>query len=170
MAQPIDIFQGTMTYNVVNLVKGGTRKVFNGFISMLDVNGNSASYKVVSFRSHVTLQSEALGERGMAGKKVTIHGTFKENTFNGESKWELMAEKIYIEGFEALAAQAEASEVPMPTTPPGTLPPAGMSAPTIPTGPVAPTIQTPNIPMPVAPTLVTSGPSPIVGGYVYNPQ
>ena len=171
MAQPIEIFKGKMTYNIVNVVKGGTRKVFNGFIIMPDVNGNESTYKVVSFRSHLISQSEVLGDRGMAGKNVTIHGTFKENTWNGETKWELMAEKIYIEGLEALADQAESSAAVLPAVPAGGLPPMGT-----PIYQPTPTNNPGQIPLPIAPVpnIVApsipqmNGPSPIVGGYVYN--
>lgn len=177
MAQVLEIFKGKMTYNVVNLTKT-SKKLFNGFIVLLDANQNEVSYKVVSFRSHVITQSEVLGDKGMAGKTVTVHGTFKENTWNGETKWELMAEKIYIEGMEALAEQAEAKEAVLPAVPAGGLPPMG----------VQPTYQAPmpqpgniQVPMPIAPVpnivppaMITpgapmmNGPQPIAGGYVYR--
>ena len=176
MAQALEIFKGKMTYNIVNLTKNG-KKLFNGFIVMPDVNGNEASYKVVSFRTHVISQSEVLGDKGMTGKNVTVHGTFKENTWNGETKWELMAEKIYIEGMEALASAAEANEAVLPPVPSGGLPPIGVQTPY--QQPAAPTYSGP-IPLPVAPVpnIVApdllggpsnvSGPAPITGGYIYR--
>lgn len=175
----LDVFQGTITYNTVSLYANGTKKRFSGFIVMLDANNNEASYKINSFRSQVCIQSEALGERGMTGKKATVHGYFKENTWNGETKWELMAEKIYLEGHEQLAADAEAASTPMPAVPPGQLPgtmaqpiapvapaphiPAGPAPIAVPVAPV-PLPPTPGAPMPVN----TGGPAPITGGYVYG--
>lgn len=176
-AKPLDVFQGTITYNTVTLYANGTKKRFSGFIVMLDANNNEASYKINSFRSQVYIQSEALGERGMAGKKATVHGYFKENTWNGETKWELMAEKIYLEGYEQLAADAEAASTPMPAVPPGQLPGTMAQpiapvapAPHIPAGPApvaVPVAPTPLPPTPGAPTN-TGGPAPISGGYVYG--
>ncbi len=175
MAVALEIFKGKMTYNVVNLAKN-SKKLFNGYIVMPDANGNEASYKVVSFRSHVISQSEVLGDKGMTGKNVTVHGTFKENTWNGETKWELMAEKIYIEGMEQLAVAAEAKEAVLPTVPAGSLPPVGVQPvqqPATPSysGPVPlPVAPIPNIVAPALPggPIPITGPAPIVGGYIYN--
>lgn len=183
-AKELDIFQGTMTYNVVSLYSNGTKKRFSGFIVISDTNGNDTSYKINSFRSQVCIQSEALGERGMAGKKVTAHGYFKENTWNGKTSWELMCEKLYIDGMEQLAADAEASGTPMPAVPPGQLP-GTMHQPIQPVQPayVQPTgpapIATPVVPAPLpvygvpVPTIVNApvapagGPTPIPGAYIH---
>ena len=177
-AKELDVFQGTMTYNTVSLYSNGTKKRFSGFIVIKDTNGNETSYKINSFRSQVSIQSEALGERGMAGMKATAHGYFKENTWNGETKWELMCEKLYLEGYEQLAADAEAASTPMPAVPPGQLPgtmhqPIAPVAqvPGPPPGPVP--VATPVMPAPLpthgtmAPTSAVSGPAPIVGGYIH---
>ncbi len=128
-AQEPQEFVGRMTYNIVNLVKNGSKKMFNGFIVLKDVNGIESSYKVISFRTHVIYQSEVLGEKGMTGKIVKVLGTFKENTWNGETTFQLMAEKIYIEGMEQLATAAENSEKELPQSPGGTLGSAPVAAP-----------------------------------------
>jgi len=166
---PIEIYQGKMTYNVVSLYSNGTKKRFSGFIVLIDGNGNEASYKINSFRSQVTIQSEALGERGMAGKSVTAHGYFKENTWNGQTTMELMCEKLYIEGHEQLAVDAEASSMSLPAVPPGVLPGAPV-APIAPAGPVPSMMPTPPSALPAAPTtpgIVAAGPAPIAGAYIH---
>ena len=171
-AKKLDIFRGVMTFNTIALYKNGTRKRFTGFILIKDEYGNETSYKINSFRSQVIIQSEALGERGMKGMHCTAHGYFKENTWNGETKWELMCDKLYLDGHEQLAADAEAAGAPMPQVPPGTLPRSPNVDPMVaqpvytpPTGP-APVIQ-PQAPAPI-PGVSLTGPAPIAGGTVLN--
>lgn len=178
--EPIQIYEGIITYNTVNLVKNGTKKIFNGFFRTTDGSGNQVSYKIISFRSQIIMQSEALGEKGMANKKAKIHGIFKQSTYN--QAWELWAEEMWIEGYEALAEQAKAKSLAtsMPTPPPGVLPNfQNLNQPM----PIQQT-QAPVYDMPAPPPLVgpnnfiqqpipqmqqpVAGPAPIAGGYVYN--
>lgn len=176
MAKVLQIYKGVMTYNKVYLVKNGTKKMFTGFIKLADEYGNENSYKVNSFRSHVIIQSEAIGERGMAGKNVEIHGEFKQNTYQGETNWELMAEKIFIEGYEQLAIDADSANYPMPTPPgmqmqpmqpmqPVYVQPAQNTIPTMPSAPSAPGVQVSgNYPN----TEPRDAPNSIPNGFVYK--
>ncbi len=129
MANELQEFTGTMNYNAVKLYSNGTKKMFNGFITLKDTNGQETSYKMVSFRSQVCYQSEALGERGMKGKLVSVHGVFKENTYQGKTEFQLMAEKIFIQGMEHLAIEADSAEQALPTAPGGQLSNAPQAAP-----------------------------------------
>lgn len=174
MAKVLQIYKGVMTYNKVYLVKNGTKKMFTGFIKMADEHGNENSYKMNSFRSQIIIQSEAIGERGMAGKNVEVHGEFKQNTWQGETNWELMAEKIFIEGYEQLAIDAEAADYPMPT-PPGIMQPSQQmqpayvqqnQMPTMPSVPNAPNIQVPSTYQ--GPANASETPKSIPNGFVYK--
>ena len=168
----IQIFRGKMTYNCVKLYANGTKKRFEGFIILEDSNGNPESYKILSFRSQVYIQSETLGERGMAGKIVTAHGSFKENNWQGKVTHELVCEKIYIEGMDELAADAEASSLSLPAVPPGQLPGSPV-APIAPMGapqpmqmPTAPTMNLPGVQQAAPGQIQNVGPAPIAGAYV----
>jgi hypothetical protein len=181
-AVPLEIYRGIMTYNTIALYSNGTKKRFTGFIIVADEHGNETSYKINSFRSQVIIQSETLGERGMKGMHCTVHGNFKENTWNGETKWELMAEKIILDGQEQLAADAEAAVRPMPTAPPGTLPSSPGASPMVPQTatpiPVQPIYNMPAAPAAIpgtvagsmAPVAAPNIPAPTANaGYIYNP-
>jgi len=126
MARQLEEFVGRVTYNIVNIVSNGTKKMFNGYILLNDVNGKQNSYKVISFRTHVIFQAEKLGTNGIKNKMVKFKGYFKENTYNGQTTFQLMAEEMYIEGLENLAIQAENASTSDPNKPNvGSLPPAG---------------------------------------------
>ena len=177
-------FVGEITYNVVNLVSNGTKKIFNAYILLKDLNGTLSSYKVVSFRSQVIYQSEKLGVSGIKGKVVKFKGKFKENVWNGQTTFQLMAEEMFIEGMEHLAEEAKQADTTQPKAPAQSLAPAGATLVHTPAAvqvPV-PAVQVP-VPTPVtmdttlypsAPTLVTptapnatqsSGPGHIPGGF-----
>ena len=117
-----EIYRGTITWNTIKLYANGSKKRFEGFIVIKDTNSNETSYKMVSFRSQVIIQGETLGEKGMSGKSCVAHGEFKENTWNGETTWQFMCDKLILDGMEELADQAEKAATPLPAVPAGTLP------------------------------------------------
>ena len=208
MAEPLPQYRGKITFNKVELYANGAKKRFEGFVVMKDANGVESSYKMVSFRSQVTKQGEFFGDKGLTGKFATFHGNFSENEYKGKVTWQLMVDKMYVEGHEQLARDIEEASIKMPKAPGGQLPGSPMSTPTMPamptptvpmmpampampTAPISPAniYSNPTVPNNIVPgvpetpeaynynynvdtglTEVThvSGPSPIVGGYVYN--
>jgi len=168
-------YEGIITYNTISLYANNTKKRFTGFIKMIDANQNEASYKINSFRTQVIYQSDILGERGMAGKKIIVHGYFKENSWNGKTTMELMAEKIYIIGMEKLADDAEKSETALPIPPVGGLPQntTALYTPPVVAQPIAhqqPLAQpTLTVPSNAAPVETNSVPAAVSNAYVYNP-
>ena len=170
----IQIYEGTMLWNDTNFYAGGKKKMSTGTITMIDTNHNACDYRYVSFRSQVSIQSDALGKNGMKGIKCKVHGYFEENTYQGNTTMQIMVDKLFLEGHEQLAIDAEAAGTPLPPVPAGTLPSAPIQ-PMVSNGmPIAPTgvqVGAPNIPAPTIPmqTLPSTGnnvPAPIVGGYV----
>ena len=169
-----EIYKGVVTWNTIKLYANGSKKRFEGFIVIKDTNGNETSYKMVSFRSQVIIQGETLGEKGMSGKSCTAHGEFKENTWNGNTTWQFMCDKLILDGMEDLANQAEKAATPLPAVPAGTLPSNPMQPMQV--AAVAPTTQNMVAPVVVAPppvigavpiqqtiAPVTNMPPPVIG-------
>jgi len=174
MTTKLEVFRGVMTYNTIALYKNGTKKRFTGFIVIKDEYNNETSYKINSFRSQVIIQSEALGERGMKGISCEVHGEFKQNTWNGETKWELMAEKIFLDGYKQLAIDAEAASRPLPQVPPGILPTSNGSVDPLQSyggAPAAPVLSTHTVNQPTVHIPVVNSshiPAPVTGAYIYT--
>jgi len=117
----VQIYKGRITYSKT-VIYQGNKKRFTGYIQIQDEYGNLNSYKMVSFRSQVINQSDTLGENGMKNMNCLAHGTFKLNEWNGQSNYELMVEKIILEGMEHLSEQAQTQQQSMPSVPHGSLP------------------------------------------------
>ena len=118
----IQVYQGIITANDVRLYKNGTKKMMVGRITIPNELGSTSSYKMVSFRSQVYIQSETLGQDRMANIRATVHGTFKENEWQGEISLNFICDKLYLDGYEQLAIDAEKSSMNLPAVPQGTLP------------------------------------------------
>ena len=170
----IQIYNGEMLWNDTNFYSNGKKKMSTGTITMIDTNNNPAEYRYVSFRSQVYIQSDAMGKNGMKGIKCKVHGYFEENTYKGETTMQIMVDKLFLDGYEQLAADAAAAGTPLPQVPAGTLPSTPVR-PMTPNGmPIAPTsgVPQPNIPSPVIPTHVLPAvssqavPGVIPGGYI----
>jgi len=130
MARQLEEFTGIMTYNIINPLKKKPGKyMFVGYIQLNDINGQPSSYKVISFRTHVIYQGQRVGTNALKNKKVMFKGYFKENTWNGSTTFELMAEEMHIEGMERLALEAvehsSTESTNSPQKPAGSLAPAG---------------------------------------------
>lgn len=177
MAQKeIQVYEGVMLWNDTNFYANGKKKMSTGTITMVDTNGNPTDYRYVSFRSQVHIQSDAIGKNGMKGIKCQVHGYFEENTYKGETTMQIMVDKLFLEGYEQLAADAEAAGTPLPPVPAGTLPNTPiqpMVSNGMPAAPGAVNAPQPNIPTPTVPTHTLpagpsgpSGPAVVAGGYV----
>lgn len=151
----MEIYQGKIKFNDVATNPGKNTKRFFGQIDMVDAEGDINTYQIVSFRSQVISQSENLGKNGMSGKNVKVKGEFSQNTYNGNTTWQLKIEELFIEGMESLADDIKQStDIQMPKKP---------SNVTIPTNPVAQLVE--NIPQ--TSSAVMPG---AAAGYVYNPN
>jgi len=144
-----------MRFNDTATNEGKNTKRFFGQIDMVDAEGDINTYQIVSFRSQVISQSENLGKNGMSGKTVKVKGEFSQNTYNGNTSWQLKIDELFIEGMESLADDIKQStEIQMPKKP---------SDVTIPTNPVAPLVEH----IPQTSSTVMPG---AAAGYVYNPN
>ena len=111
----MEIYQGKMRFNDTATNPGKNTKRFFGQIDMVDAEGDINTYQIVSFRSQVISQSENLGKNGMSGKTVKVKGEFSQNTYNGNTSWQLKIDELFIEGMESLADDIKQStEIQMP--------------------------------------------------------
>ena len=104
----------------------------------------------------------------MSGRTVKVKGVFEQNTYNGNTNWQLKIDELYIDGMENLAETIKTdTTIQLPKKP---------SDITIPTNPTLPLVE--NIPqnsiqnygvMPMpggGPS--AGGPSAVTGGFIYN--
>ena len=164
----MEVYSGKVRFNDTSTNPGKGTKRFFGQIEMVDAEGDINSYAMISFRSQVISQSENLGKNGMSGKTVKVKGVFEQNTYNGNTNWQIKIEELYIDGMENLAETIKAdATIQLPKKP---------SDITIPTNPTLPLVE--NIPqnsiqnygvMPMpggGPSV--GGPGAVTGGFVYN--
>lgn len=156
----METYQGKIKFNDTATNPGKNTKRFFGQIEMLDSEGDTNSYAMVSFRSQVISQSENLGKNGMSGKTAKVKGTFELNSYGGKEQWQLKIDELYIEGMENLAETIKSdTTIQLPKKP---------SDVTIPTDPTAPLVE--NIPQnSIQNAGVMPMPGSAQGGFVYNP-
>ena len=154
----MEIYNGKIKFNDTATNPKGSKRFF-GLVEMIDAEGDTNSYQMISFRSQVVSQSENLGKNGMMGKEAKIKGVFEINSYNGKDSWQLKVEELYIIGMENLAEDIKNStDLQLPAKP------SNVSHPTNPVAPLVENIPTSNI----------SGPSAVMpmpgnsGGYVYQ--
>ena len=157
----MEIYQGRIKFNDTATNPGKNTKRFFGQIEMVDAEGDTNSYGMVSFRSQVISQSENLGKNGMSGKTAKVKGTFELNSYGGREQWQLKIDELYLEGMENLAETIKAdTTIQLPKKP---------SDITIPTDPTAPLVE--NIPQnSIQNAGVMPMPGSTQGGFVYNPN
>ena len=161
MSQELQVYQGKVKFNDTATNPGKGTKRFFGQIEMKDTEGDVNSYQMISFRSQVISQSENLGKNGMSGKNVKVKGVFEQNTYNGNTSWQLKVDELYIEGMETLAETIkESTEIQLPKKP------SDVMHPTNPVAPLEEVIPNNSINMPGS---VMPVPGAISGGYIYNP-
>jgi len=86
-------YQGDVAACYINTSKKG-KKYCTGFIRLPDANGNITSYKFLVFEDNIVAQIEGIDPVNLKGKKLTLEGDFKENTWNGKSEYQLMVSTI----------------------------------------------------------------------------
>lgn len=160
MSQEMLVYQGRIKFNDTATNPGKGTKRFFGQIEMKDTEGDYNSYQMISFRSQVISQSENLGKNGMSGKNVKVKGIFEQNTYNGNTTWQLKVDELYIEGMETLAETIkESTEIQLPKKP------SDVMHPTNPTAPLVENIPANSINMPGG---VMPVPGTVRGGFVYQ--
>lgn len=153
-------YTGVVTAAYVNLSKKN-KEYATGYIQLPDANGANQSYKFLIFDDAAVANLKAFGSDALKGKSVTMDGEFKENTWNGNTEYQLMAVSIVLpEGVVAPVAQenAPATGVPGTAVPTPTAEPVQeATTPTVPEVPSVPTMEAPTAP--TAPTAPGSVPT-----------
>lgn len=154
-------YTGVVTAAYVNLSKKN-KEYATGYIQLPDANGANQSYKFLIFDDTAVANLKAFGSDALKGKSVTMDGEFKENTWNGNTEYQLMAASIQLP--EAVASMVSpenapgtpSAGVPTPETPVQAV----QEASVVPEVPSVPTMGTPEVPSaPTAPGSVPTIPT-----------
>jgi len=137
-------YTGKITAVYVNVSKKG-KEYATGFIRLPDANGNENSYKFLIFAEAEVNKIKQAGPERLKGQTITMDGEFKENTWNGQTTYQLFTNSVII--------PEELLQSPIGETSPGnapggneTTPPAGAStAGQSPTPSVQPTQEVPSV-------------------------
>ena len=120
-------YSGTVTAAYVNVSKKG-KEYANGYIRLPDANGNLSSYKFLVFDENEVNKIKEVGPDSLKGKELRVEAEFKENTWNGNTEYQLFVNKI----ISALGGSAPESTTSQEQQAPSA--PSTPSAPQVPEG------------------------------------
>ncbi len=148
-------YTGVVTAAYVNLSKKN-KEYATGYIQLPDANGANQSYKFLIFDDTAVAALKAFGPDALKGKSVTMDGEFKENTWNGNTEYQLMAASLVLPEAAINPVSPEnapGTGAPQAAVPQAEVPPVVPTVPTVPEVPSVPTMSAPEVPTaPTAPT------------------
>ena len=143
-------YTGVVTAAYVNLSKKN-KEYATGYIQLPDANGANQSYKFLIFDDTEVANLKAFGPDALKGQRITMDGEFKENTWNGNTEYQLMVAHIHLpEADVNTGAPSVPGGAPSaPSTPSTPSTPEVPSAPSTPSAsneiPTVPNIPTPGV-------------------------
>jgi len=143
-------YTGTITAAYVNLSKKN-KDYATGYIQLPDANGANQSYKFLLFDDASVAALKAFDPQNLKGKSISMDGEFKENTWNGNTEYQLMVSSLVLPGAESAPAATPELQPGQPTEPATAVPNPAVEAPNAPLTPQVPATNTP-----VVPTVPTS--------------
>jgi len=165
-------YLGKVAVVYVNVSKKG-KEYATGYVRLPDANGNPTSYKFLVFDDAIVANIKTAKPEALKGKDLTFDGEFKENTWNGNTEFQLMVNGLEIPedllGGTQSVANTGTTPVP-PSNDQGTVP-------TVPTQEAPTQVQentqaeVPSIPtdIPQVPTEAPTAPSAPTAGDIPTP-
>lgn len=153
-------YTGVVTAAYVNLSKKN-KEYATGYIQLPDANGANQSYKFLIFDDTEVANLKAFGPDALKGQRITMDGEFKENTWNGNTEYQLMVAHIHLPEADVNTGAPGTPSVPggTPSTPsvPNTtvseVAPVTPEVPSVPEVPSAPSTPSASNEIPTVPTV-----------------
>lgn len=90
------LYTGEITACYLNMSKQN-REYSVGYISLPDESGTFQTYKFLVFKSDIVSKIKDFGPENLKGKTAGLIGTFAQNTYNGNTEFQLTVNDIQLE-------------------------------------------------------------------------